>query len=412
MRLTLRVLLATALTLALAVAGRAADYETPSDRSAKDIVPAEMLKGPHYKVRDVVPTDGYTDRWTVDSNFGIFDVEGDGALRKLIHEIGAIAELDKASKTKAFLQGLGGASKAPISFVKSLVTHPVDTVSGVPKGAYDLVENVGVSATEKRNPAEDARYAQALKMSSFKRDIGAKLDVDVYSSNKALQKRLNSLAWASTLGDWTFSAAMLPAGVGGAVVSNVRLANSVKNVLTQEPPQRLRIINDEALAKMGISEDLRKRFLDTPAFSPRHLTIITSNLAALDGVAGRDAFLTVALGAEDETQANFYTAMSQLLRGYHQTVAPLAAITPLNRVTVAQSTAGPAFLALPVDRLIWTDRVDTVTAQLKSTYAAQGFNGKFEAWLTGTVSPRARQELSARGFVVTEHAGSRVEVLD
>jgi hypothetical protein len=40
------------------------------------------------------------------------------------------------------------------------------------------------------------------------------------------------------------------------------------------------------------------------------------------------------------------------------------------------------------------------------------FNGKVALWLTGTVSPRARQTLAERGFSVTEHAHLRVEVLD
>jgi hypothetical protein len=167
---------------------------------------------------------------------------------------------------------MGGAAKAPVSFVKGLVTHPVDTVSGVPKGAYELVENASVSVSTTRNPAEDSRTEQ-------------------------LQKHLNSIAGASTLGDWAFSAVMLPAGATGSVVSNVRLANSMTNVLKDEPPQRLRIVNDETLTRLGIPADVRKRFRDQP----------------LAGVAGLDAFLNVAGDARDEGQANFYVAMAQPL---------------------------------------------------------------------------------------------------
>jgi hypothetical protein len=412
MHVTFRAMLALVVALGLVAAAGAAGYEVPTERLAKDILPASTLKGPYYSIRSVVPTDGYTDRWTVDSDFGVFEVDGDGALRKLLIEINAIAELKKVSKTKEFAKGLASSAKAPVSFVKSLVTHPVDTVTGVPKGAYTLVENAAESISSPQNPASDSKAEQVLKMSSYKRDIAARLNVDPYSSNKVLQKQLNSVAWAATLGDWAFSVAMLPAGVGGTVVSNVRLANSVKNAITQEPPSRLRIINDDTLAKMGISEDLRTRFLDAPLFTPSQSTIITANLNELAGVQGRDAFLTVALGAQDETQANLYTAMAQILRGYHQTVSPLTAITALNRITVAQTKAGPALLALPVDRLIWTQRVDQVTAQLKSTYAGSAFNGKFDAWLTGTASPVARQELAARGFAITEGVVTRVEVLD
>jgi hypothetical protein len=180
----------------------------------------------------------------------------------------------------------------------------------------------------------------------------------------------------------------------------------------EEPPQRLRIRNDETLTRIGIGEDLRKRFLDHPSFTPRQFTIICANLDALKDVGGRDAFLTVALGAQDEVQANFYTTMVQLLRGYHETVAPLSGITPINRITVAQTRTGQAVLALPLDRLIWTDRVDQVSGHFRSGYSASGFNGKVDLWLTGTASARARQALAGRGFSVTENAHLRIEVLD
>jgi hypothetical protein len=410
MRLLLRTVL-TVLAVSAAVTVGAADYEVPRNLSAKQLLPAAMLKGHAYKIRDVVPTDGYTHRWKVESDFGPFEADGDGALRKLLREIHAIGELKKVSKTSAFNKGLSGAAKAPVGFVKSLVTDPVDTVTGVPKGAYQLVENVSTSATTTGDPSEDSKTAQILKMSAFKREFAAQLDVDPYSSNKALQKELNSVAWASTVGDWAFSVALLPAGAAGSAISNVRLGNSVKNALKDEPPQRLRLLNDERLTKMGIPEELRKRYLDHPAFTPRHDTIITTNLEALDHVAGRDAFLTLALGAQDETEANLYTGMVQLLRGYHQTVSPLTAITALNRITVAQTKAGKALIALPIDHIPWTQRVDQVTTKLKGN-TGPGFNGKVDLWLTGTVSPAARRELEARGFSIMENAHTKVEVLD
>ena len=85
--------------LLLAGAMVAAVYEVPRDRSAKDIVPQAALKEPHHRIQDVVPTDGYTDRWTVDSDFGVFEVVGDGALRKLLVEINATAELEQRGFT-------------------------------------------------------------------------------------------------------------------------------------------------------------------------------------------------------------------------------------------------------------------------------------------------------------------------
>jgi hypothetical protein len=390
----------------------AADYEVPQNRSAKDILPQAMLKGPNYRIQDPVVADGYMDRWTVSSDFGNFEVQGDLALHKLLGEIRAIAELRKVKKSEAFVKGLGGAARAPVGFVKSFITNPVDTLSGVPKGAYQIMENVGESATSTKNPSEDPKLAQALKMSSYKRQYAAQMGVDVYSSNKVLQKELNSVAWAATLGDWGFSAAMLPAGVGGTVVSSIRTTQSVKNAVKEEPPARLRIINNEKLATMGIPEELRKRFLDQPVFTPSQATIIAANLEELQGVTGRDAFLTLAVAAADEAEATLYVEMAQMLRGYHQTASKLTTLAPLRRLVAAQTQAGQAFIPLPLDRLIWTERADQVSTTLKTTYQGQGFNGKFDLWLTGSLSPRARQELQGRGFTIAEGVGKRVEIVE
>ena len=122
-------------------------------------------------------------------------------------------------------------------------------------------------------------------------------------------------------------------------------------------------------------------------------------------MAGRDAFLTVALGADDETDANFYAGMAQLLRGYHQTVSPLTSIAALNRITVAQAKSGNVLIALAVDHIPWTQRVEQVTTKLKG-------RGKIDLWLTGTTSPAARRELAARGVSIVEQAHTKVEVLD
>ena len=55
------------------------------------------------------------------------------------------------------------------------------------------------SVTMKHDPAEDAKIEQALFVSSWKRDFAAKHGVDVYSSNKVLQKELNRVGWAAAL---------------------------------------------------------------------------------------------------------------------------------------------------------------------------------------------------------------------
>jgi hypothetical protein len=41
-----------------------------------------------------------------------------------------------------------------------------------------------------------------------------------------------------------------------------------------------------------------------------------------------------------------------------------------------------------------------------------GFNGNFELWVTGTLSPLAKKQLVARGYAVAEQVGPRLDVID
>src|SRR5438552_15620152 len=107
-------IIALALLICAAVAV-AADYEVPQNRQAKDVLASTTLKGPDYRIADVVVLDGYSQRWTVTSDYAAFDVDGYSALRKLLKEISAVAELKTARNSKASAKGVRGAMKAPVS---------------------------------------------------------------------------------------------------------------------------------------------------------------------------------------------------------------------------------------------------------------------------------------------------------
>src|SRR5687768_8987005 len=153
----------------------AAEYEMPGEHKASEILPPEILKGPHYRVREAVPTDGYMHQFTVDSDFGVFEVTGDMALRKLVREIYAIAALQQIKGTDAFAAAVKDAATAPVALGKNLITNPVDTITGVPKGVFRLFSNIGTSATSARDPSEDSRLETALLLSTYKREYAAQL---------------------------------------------------------------------------------------------------------------------------------------------------------------------------------------------------------------------------------------------
>jgi len=232
------------------------------------------------------------DNFTVNSNYDVFEVTGGQALMKLIGEIGAITALQEMKDSDIYIKAAKEAGKAPLVFGKNLVTDPVDTVTGVPKGVGRMFSNAYKGMTSKNDPGEDDTAKSMLKVSECKRGYAAELDVDVYSSNKALQKELNSVGWACAAGGLSLSVLTMPiSNPALKVAKNLGAAQNLNNVMKDNPPSRLRTVAEEKLKEMGVSEELTKEYLDSEVYTPRHDTIIVGSLMKLEDAEGRDNFI-------------------------------------------------------------------------------------------------------------------------
>jgi hypothetical protein len=404
---------ASLLLWTVAFAANAAQFEMPSSRKASEILPPELLVGPRYRIQEKVVSYGYMHHWAVGSDFGTFEVTGDGALRKLLREIRAIAALKEVSTAEAAGNAVVLAAKRPFQFFGDLVTHPVDTVSGIPEGVGTIFANVSEAISMEHDPSEDSRLEQALFVSSWKRDFCAEFDCDVYSSNKVLQKELNRLGWAASIGGLTVSAASMAASVTVvSVLSNMRLADQIKDALNEEPPSRLKIINEKNFLSAGVPPNLVERFLAHPYYTPRHDTIIATSMAGLGSAASRGTFIEAALQAQDEVAATFYMNIAQTMLGYHDTVAPLKQLAVVYGFPVARSSKNSVLMPFPLDHGVWSERGSQVMKALMEKYKAKGFTGGFDLWVTGTLSPIARERLTALGYRVTENVDEKIGFLD
>ena len=413
MRVWARVIVAVALVMVGGELVVAADYETPKNRTTKEVLPAGQIKGPDFLVVEPVRADGYMYHFTVKSTYGQFNVSGLGALRKLEHEIWAIGQLQGVTRSDAFLRSLKDQAGKPITFAKDVVTNPGETLSGIPQGVGRLFSNVASAVTNTKDPSQDTTSQELLLIGSFKRDYATHYNVDPYSSNQILQYELEKIGKAAALGSWTASAAMIPiSGVASSVITGTSLAKSFNNILKAEPPTRIRVINEDKLRQMGIAADLAKGYLDHPVYTPRQDLILVDSLFRLGAATGRDAYLNAALAAGNETEANFFVNMAQILRGYHEKQGAITGITMVGPLTVAQTKAGAAMIPFALDYGVWTANADKISQGLKTRYKVPGFNGNFELWVTGTLSARAKKELVARGFTVAEQVGPRLDIID
>ncbi len=86
-------------------------FEELPELKASEILKPELLKGPHHVVRDPVPTGSGMNQFTIDSDFGVFEADGNEMLLQRLKEIDAIARLQEVSRTDEFKKSLLAAAK-------------------------------------------------------------------------------------------------------------------------------------------------------------------------------------------------------------------------------------------------------------------------------------------------------------
>src|ERR1041385_9000662 len=125
-------------------------FEELPELNASEILKPEFVKGPHFAVRDPVPTGSGMNQFTIDSDFGVFEADGNEMLLQRLKEIDAIARLRDVSRTDDFKKSLIAAAKSPLNSAKNIARDPAQAISNVPKGvmkflgrAKQTVENVG-----------------------------------------------------------------------------------------------------------------------------------------------------------------------------------------------------------------------------------------------------------------------------
>jgi hypothetical protein len=378
-------------------------FEINPPRRASDLLPANLLSGPHYRIDERVVTGQFANHYTISSDFGDFEARGDAMLRVRIREIEALAALSEMSKTREFARAAGNALKSPFVATWNLVTNPVDTVRGIPVGAWDAIKQTARLARRERGEFEDSGVLALIGFEAKKRQIASELDVDPYSSNKELQKQLNRFAWAAYAGGLPY---LFVPFVDDRDFQNdlSEPTDRLAELLRFYSPEDLRRLNRIELAVMGVAKSQRDEFIGHPWYSPRHETVIVDALAALDLTTDRAEFIRVAITAGSEEDASFYQRTAELFRVYSDRVAAIQSIVVIDGTPMGYTEDGSLVLPLPADRIIWSPTVAALTRAMTQPPPAGLTIARTELLISGTVSPMARQKIEALGVTVNERA--------
>src|SRR5437879_6429223 len=373
--------------------------------NASEILRPEFLSGPYHKVREPVPTYFGANQFTIDSDFGVFEANGNEMLVTRIKEINAIARLKEVSRTDEFKNALSKAAKSPIASAKNIVTDPVNTISNAPKGLMKFMRRAGESIKDIGNKseshaAEGGRMQQLIGFSDEKRKVAIKLGVDPYSTNTVMQRELDGIAWASFAGGMTVQLATTP--LGGPALTVIDVTSSLNDVLKEKSPTDLKMMNRKILRGLGAGEKDTERFLNNNAFSPSQQTAFVLNLKALNGVANRGAFVrTAGETSSDESDAIFCVQTAALMSKLHKD-KPLARLAMIGDFPIGIAKDGTIIVAFQWDYAAWTSGAAGFTSDVQKLAAQSGKNKNVFVALSGQVSPRLRQELETRGFTVQD----------
>lgn len=374
--------------------------------NASEILRPEILAGSHHKVREPVPTYFGANQFTIDSDFGVFEANGNEMLVRRINEINAIAQRKEVSRTDEYKNALVAAARSPVAAAKNIVTDPVNTVANVPKGIMKFMSRAGESVKNIGNKtessaAEGSKMQQLIGFSDTKRKVAIKLGVDPYGTNAVLQHELDGIAWASFAGGATFSLATLPiAGGAGAALTVTDVTSSFDEMLREKSPTDLKIINRKALLALGASEKQTERFLNNIAFSPSAQTAFVLNLRSLNGVANRGAFVrTAGETSSDESDAIFCVQTAALMSKIHKD-KPLARLAMIGDFPMCIAKDGTLIVAFQWDYAAWTSGAAGFTSDVQKLAAQSGKTPSVLVALSGQVSSRLWQELETRGFTV------------
>ena len=396
---------ATAVSL-LPHSSATAAYETSSTLDARAILPSDVRKGPHHTVLDEVVPFRHTYRYRITSPYGQFEAYGGEMLKIRIQEIQAIATMDEGvNHIQSVAAGAKHAILSPFKFMLGLVSEPTETLLAIPKGMWHMATRIGEMAVGERGSLEDPENAELLGLATVKRQVADHFGVDVYSSNRVLQEKINSLSWAGFAGDAAVRLATLPiGGPAGAVLTGTSFSTTVGELLRDHTPEELRHLNRNKLEIMRLDDSLIEAFLQHPWYSPRHETVLVQALFEMNIVKNRKTFFKVAASARFEEEALFFQRMAEMLLSYHQNVKPLEQFVAIDDRLLMGLTRDHALVGmLPVEYLSWRAEL-AESAETVATWASAKDVKTVELWLTGKPTPRAHSELLAKGITVRQGA--------
>ncbi len=401
--------------LLLAGGAWATDFETPPEEPAASSLPPELAAGINFHVKEPVQSDGLMHHYVIESSFGEFAAYGQEALKVRAREMAALTELSKRTDIGVVAKTVEQRVQNDAKTVRQVVTNPVGTLTGIPKGIGHLFNGYKAEAGEYADEAKKAtsgshgggevvhnakadaaRYADRyLGVSAAERRYYQELGVDPYTNNQVLRKAINHLAKVQA----TVNLGMHFAGVPGIpYLADVQRA---MNAIYSEDPAALRARQRKILGGYGLSPAEVARFENTLLLSPTRQGVLVEDARLLDGVEGRGELFRHAMGLTSDDEVAVFIASTRMLVRLHAE-QPVARILQGLRLPTVETRDGRIVVLSAFDDVYWTEQVADYESAFQAALPPSSHG--LELWLAGSISSLAHGQLNAHGWVVHDHA--------
>jgi hypothetical protein len=391
----------------------AGEFEQPPVVKINELLAANMQSGPGFQVGQQVPTNGAMGQYTIVAdpsvfrgNAGTYYIESLDMLKIRLSEIPAIAQLENLKETSVFAKALALSAERPVTDAAIWLCIRWIPLPGCPAGLANylagLVSAQGKLRRQPRILSEAGKppvrpvaqrsllWAMARFVVTWRENYTSILTLP----NPILTKELNKVAWVMFSARMTVDAAMM-AVPGSMIITGVEFSN---DLVYQTPKADLILLVQKKLKNIGLSQEEIVAFSTNTAIPLSLQVTAVKDLEALGNIPGRRAAAVAIGNVVTECQARFLVTSLGMLGQWSQQRSPITRIR-VPGVLVARDQNGTSIMPAPVDYVSWTPRI----AGFATNPQLLGMQNRV-LWITGKMTPRARQQLAANGWTLQEGA--------
>ena len=372
-------------------------------------IPGIKAAGENYTIANPVRSDGFLRVYLLRTPYGEFGVHGDDMMRMRLHELEALAQLEKVSNSESFNSALVSAGLSPVKYAGRLVVNPVKTIGDTLAGVGSLFGQVG-SGLNNMGRTEDGMIASALGVTKEKRQLAAALGVDPYTDFPPLAAKLTTLSEAAAMGGLVVTGALMAIpGAAGIVVSNLSTANKlgdmgIEALAREYTAAQIMDLNRQRLLAMGVDRALVETLLSNRNYTPIDMAAMVAALDSMQAVQGRVVFVARAANVSERGLAYFIRRHAEVVAAYYAKTGALTSFVSLGGYPFNTLRSGGVVGIMPVDIVSWTAGTSNALTASTTDLRRGAPPGRAELWFTGRGTTFAKQKLGALGWTVKENA--------